>query len=45
MLEPSLKWESWEQYCFWRIVSSQSVPIENFIEILPQLDAKGKRPI
>lgn len=40
-IESSLTWESWEQYCVWKLISAQSVPIENYISILPKLDTKG----
>lgn len=40
--EASLNWESWEQYCVWKLICAQSVPIENYINILPKLDTKSK---
>lgn len=41
-VEASLNWESWEQYCVWKLINAQSVPIENYITILPKLETKSK---
>lgn len=40
LIETSLKWDSWDQYCVWKIITAQSVPVENYINILPKLDTK-----
>lgn len=38
----SLTWETWEQYCLWKIISAQGVPVENYMNIIPRLNPKGK---
>ena len=36
----TLEWESWEQHCIWTLVSAHAFKIEEFISLIPQLDAK-----
>lgn len=40
--ETSLNWDSWEQYTFWKILTAQSVPLENFLSIIKSLNAESK---
>lgn len=35
-----MNWPTWEQFCFWKIVSAHSVPIECYLPLLVSLDAK-----
>jgi len=41
-IESSLGWESWEQFCVWKLIAAHNVPVENYVAILPKLDPKGK---
>lgn len=37
LLNESLKWETFEQYCFWQLVFAHDFPIDYILPILPKL--------
>lgn len=45
LIEASLNWESWEQYCVWKLISASSISPEKYMSIIPKLDCKGKKII
>lgn len=42
VLDASLEWESFEQFCLWQLISAQNIPIEFILPILPKLEFSGK---
>ena len=38
MLTLSLSWETFEQFCFWQLISAHGIPIETLVSILPGLN-------
>ena len=37
LLTASLSWETFEQYCFWQLISAHDFPIEYVLPVLPKL--------
>ncbi|XP_074594263.1 integrator complex subunit 3 [Brevipalpus obovatus] len=38
LLNSSLEWETFEQFCFWHLLSAHNISIEHFLSILPKLE-------
>ncbi|GFY70429.1 integrator complex subunit 3 [Trichonephila inaurata madagascariensis] len=38
VLNASLEWESFEQFCLWQLISAQNIPIEYILPMLPKLE-------
>jgi hypothetical protein len=36
----SLEWETWEQHCLWTLFSAHFFRVEDYVSIIPHLDAK-----
>lgn len=38
VLRESLKWETFEQCCFWHLIEAHNIPVDDLMPILPDLD-------
>ncbi|GIY82793.1 hypothetical protein CDAR_608791 [Caerostris darwini] len=38
VLNASLEWESFEQFCLWQLIAAQNIPIEYILPMLPKLE-------
>lgn len=45
ILDTSLEWETFEQYCLWQLISAHNIPIDYVLPILPKLEFQGKLSI
>lgn len=38
LVEQSLQWESFEQYCLWQLITAHSIPIDQMLSLLTKID-------
>lgn len=40
LLEGTLEWETFEQFCVWQLISAHDIPVEQLLPLLPKLEFK-----
>jgi integrator complex subunit 3 len=38
IINASLEWETFEQFCLWQLISAHNIPIESILPVLPKLE-------
>ncbi|KAG1669362.1 Integrator complex subunit 3 [Nymphon striatum] len=41
ILNASLEWETFEQYCVWQLIAAHNIPVEHILPVLPKVEYTG----
>lgn len=41
ILNASLEWETFEQFCLWQLIAAHNIPVDYVLPILPKLEFQG----